>query len=210
MNDALQRSAREAHELVSQGSLRGDALLRRILEVPLVDRDAWVDVLLGIDQVPDDAPGLPRDSVPYLPAGVEEILVMVRELPLRDSDELVDLGSGVGRVVMLVSLLTGARARGLELQPHLVAEARARGASLGLAATFEAADVTQTGLDGSVFFLYAPFGGQMLERALSRLKEVAERRHITLCAVDLQLEHVPWLRSRETSSLALTFYESLV
>jgi SAM-dependent methyltransferase len=202
MDDSLQLTARKAR------SLRGEQLLQAILEVPIVDRDAWIDVLLELGELPEDAKELPREAVPYLPCGVAEILAMVRELPLRASDRIVDLGSGLGRVVLLAHLLTGARAHGIELQPQLVDRARALSAARGLeGVTFEAGDASGRSLEGTVFFLYAPFSGQMLERALEELHQVAKRHPIAVCAVDLQLDQARWLRARKTSSLALTIYE---
>jgi SAM-dependent methyltransferase len=190
--------------------LRGAALLEELLAVPFVDRDAFVDALLGIDEVPDDAKDLPRESVPYLPCGVEEILAMVREAPLTAADELVDLGSGVGRVAMLAHLLTGARTRGIELQPHLVELARSRCSELGLSAvTFCVGDVTKSELDGSVFFLYAPFSGEMLARALERIEAVARRRRVVVCGAGLEIYRA-WLTPRRTSSLSLMLYDSRI
>ena len=71
-------------------------------------------------------------------------------------------------------------------------------------------DAAETELDGSIFFLYAPFTGEVLRRVLHRLEVVAHRRRIVICAVDLELHEAPWLFSRETSSASLVLYESRV
>jgi SAM-dependent methyltransferase len=148
MDDSLRLMARTARAGIESGALRGDALLQRLLSVPLCDRDVWVDQLLGIEEPPPDIPDLPRGAVPYLPCGVEEILAMVLEAPVRPDDELVDLGSGLGRVVILAHLLSGARASGVELQEPLVRGARARCAALGLAAvSFVHADAAEVALE---------------------------------------------------------------
>jgi SAM-dependent methyltransferase len=148
MDDSLRLLARTARAGIESGALRGDALLQRLLSVPLCDRDVWVDQLLGIEEPPPDIPDLPRGAVPYLPCGVEEILAMVLEAPVRPDDELVDLGSGLGRVVILAHLLSGARASGVELQGPLVRGARARCAALGLAAvSFVHADAAEVALE---------------------------------------------------------------
>lgn len=190
------------------GTLRGRALLERLQALPRRDRDVWVDELLGIEEPPADMPDLPRGSVPYLPSGVDEILATVAEAPLGPDDTFVDLGSGLGRVVILAHLLSGARASGIEIQAHLVESARARCAMLGLASVrFEHANAVDTVLDGSVFFLYAPFNGAMLGHVLARLERVARRRSIVVGAVDLEL-HVAWLRRRSTACVALTLYDS--
>src|SRR4051794_20890268 len=68
------------------------------------DRDAWVDVVLGLDVCPDDGPELPRGCVPYLPCPVDALLRLVDEALIRPSDVLVDVGSGVGRAAVLVHL----------------------------------------------------------------------------------------------------------
>lgn len=190
--------------------LRDTALFELLLSVPTLDRDAFADALLGIDPPPPDVADLPRGAVPYLPCGVDEILATVRELPVRRGDALLDLGSGLGRVAILVHLLSGARTSGIELQEHLVRGARERCAALALDrdVSFLHADALHAPLDGSIFFLYAPFNGDMLRRVLHRLEEVARRRRIVLCAVDLELPGARWLAPRKTSSLALTLYES--
>ena len=109
----------------------------------------------------------------------------------------------------LAHLLTGVRARGLEIQEPLVTSARARCAALGLTGvSFLHADAARTKLDGSIFFLYTPFSGEMLAGALRRLEEVAGRRPIVVCAVGLELRDVPWLLLRKTSSVSLTIYDS--
>lgn len=61
-----------------------------------------------------------------------------------------------------------------------------------------------------MFYLYAPFNGEMLARVLVRLEVVARRRRIVVCAVGLEFQDVPWLRAKKSSSCrSLTIYESL-
>lgn len=209
MNHSLRLRARTARAEIESGVLRGRALLERILAVPLRDRDTWIDEVLGFELPPPDLPDLPHGSVPYLPSGVEEILAMVQEVPVEPDDELVDLGSGLGRVVILAHLLSGARARGVEIQEHLVRRAKARCAELRLTGiTFVHADAAEVELDGSIFFLYAPFNGEMLARVLRRLEDVARKRPIVVCAAGLELHDVPWLLPRNPSSVLLTLYDS--
>jgi SAM-dependent methyltransferase len=210
VNDSLRVRARLAQAEIKSGALRGTALLELIRSVPWNDRDVWVDELLGIEDPPPDIPDLPHGVVPYLPSGVEEILAMVLEAPVRRDDTLVDLGSGLGRAVILAHLLSGARAWGLEIQEPLVRRARARCAELGLAAvSFVHGDAADTELDGSMFFLYSPFNGEMLTRVVRRLEQVARRRPIIVAAVGFEFHDVPWLMPRTTSSVSLTIYDAL-
>jgi len=208
VDDRLRRSARAARAEIQSGKLRGAPLASLLRAVPFVDRDAWIDEVLGIESPPPDISDLPHGSVPYLPCGVDAILTMVLEVVLAPKDEFVDLGSGLGKVAILAHLLSGARAHGIEIQEHLVHSARARCAELALPVSFVCANAAEVELDGSVFFLYAPFNGKMLARVLGRLEDAARKRPIVVGAVDLELGSVPWLRARKTSSVALTLYDS--
>ena len=207
MNEEQRSAAAGARAAIESGALRGAALLAQILAIPFVDRDAWVDLALGMPVPPADAE-LPRGAVPYLPCGVEEIIAAIREVPVSAGDDLVDLGSGLGRVLILAHLLSGAHGRGIEIQDHLVAAGRARCADLGLTGVeLVHGDAAETELDGSVFFFYAPFNGELLARVARRLEEVARRRPIVVCAVDLALD-LPWLAPRAETHGALTIYDS--
>jgi len=202
-----------AREAIARGSLRGATLAALLQAVPTRDRDAWVDAVLGIAEMPDDDPSLPRGAVPYLPCGVAEILAVVELVPLGPSSVLVDVGSGLGRVVVLAHLLSGACARGIEIQEHLASAARASAARLALhppVVTFVHGDATSedVSLEGDVFFLYAPFNGEMLRRALERLRAVARSHPIVVCTVGVELASEDWLTSRPPSSGALTIYDS--
>jgi len=209
VDDSLRHRARLARAEVASGALRGAALLDLLRSIPWLERDPWVDELLGIEPPPPDVPDLPRGAVPYLPCGVDDILAMVRDAPLGPHDELVDLGSGLGRVAILAHLVSGARARGIELQLPLVLGARARCAALALAAvTFDHADAAELELDGSVFFLYAPCNGELLARVVRRVAAVARRRPIIVGTVGLELHDLPWLVPRASSCAALALYDS--
>jgi hypothetical protein len=209
LDDLLRQRAQAARANIVIGALRGAPLLELLLSVPVLDRDAWVDELLGIEPPPPDISDLPRGAVPYLPSAVGDILAMVLEAPVRAEDQLVDLGSGLGKAVILAHLLSGACAHGVEIQEPLVSSARARCKRLALpGVSFVHANAAESELDGSIFFLYAPFNGDMLTRVLRRLEEVARRRPLVICAVQLEFRDVPWLVPRESSSVSLMLYHS--
>ena len=167
-----------------------DPEIRRALAaVPPAERDAWVDALLGIDGVPADGPELPRGCVPYMPCGVDLVLEAIDRAAIDRADVFVDVGAGIGRAALLVHALTGARVVGVEIQPHLVAAARALAAALDLdraRCAFELADAAAAPellAAGTVFFLYCPFSGERLAAALSSIERAPHARAI--CAVDL-------------------------
>lgn len=169
-----------------------------LLAVPTLDRDAWLDVVLGLGELPDDGPALPRDGVAYLPCPVDDVLRVVEQARVGAEDVFVDVGAGVGRATALVQLLTGAATVGLEVQPELVAAAREHAARLRLGRTeFLEGDAAALvgGLQrGTVFFLYCPFSGERLERLLDALEAHARARPFRVACVDLPLPARPWLR----------------
>lgn len=183
-----------------------------LTSVPPTERDAWLDLVLGLDSFPDDGPELPRGCVPYLPCPVDAILRIVECAGVQASDVFVDVGSGVGRAAALVHLLTGAAAIGIEIQPELVHAARALAARLS-ALRFspiqgDAAVLTGSITIGSIFFLYCPFSGERLEKVLDDLESIARTRPIRVCCVDLTLPPRPWLTFAAPPSGNLTVYRS--
>jgi len=180
--------------------------------VPARERDAWVDRTFGLDGLPADGPALPNGCVPYLPCPVDALLRLVEHAPVRAADVFVDVGSGAGRAVALVHLLTGARAVGLEIQPALVAAARALASRLRLPdVSFvegDAAELAPALAEGSVFFFYCPFSGDRLEKFLACLEPIARARTIHIGAVDLPLPPRDWLTLASTPSPELAIYRS--
>src|SRR5262245_43797450 len=119
MDGRHRKSAERARSLIEHG-LHDPATFRpALLSVPPTARDAWVDCVLGLGELPDDAPALPRGCVPYLPCRADALLSMVDQASICASDVFVDVGMGNARAAVLVHLLTGASVIGLEIQPAL-------------------------------------------------------------------------------------------
>ncbi len=183
-----------------------------LMSVPASDRDAWFDLVLGVGDIPDDGPELPPGCVPYLPCSVDAILRMAEHAGVQASDVFVDIGSGVGRAAVLVHLLTGAAAIGIEVQPGLVHTSRDLTARLkGLRYSpveGDALRLTSHITIGSIFFLYCPFSGSRLERFLDELEAIARTRQIRICCVDLPVPPRPWLTLVSPPFEDLTVYRS--
>src|SRR5690606_8750390 len=114
-------------------------------------------------------------------------------------DIFVDLGSGLGQVPILLHLLTGIPAHGVEIEAGYVRFARASAEQLGLSAvTFEQADARDADMaGGTIFYLYTPFRGAILRAVLDRLALQAQSRPITVCAYGpcaTDVERETWLR----------------
>ena len=212
MDDSDRESARRIRALLEQ-TPRDPALFRAALaSLPLVARDACVDRALGFGELPEDGPALPSGCVPYLPCPVDALLRLVEHAPVRASDVFVDVGSGLGRAAALVHLLTGARAVGIEIQPPLVAAARAHATRLRLPdLSFVEGDAVERAAAlaaGTVFLLYCPFSGDRLAQLLGLLEPVARTRPIRVCCVDLPLPARDWLTLAASPSPALAIYRS--
>jgi SAM-dependent methyltransferase len=183
-----------------------------LLRVPPRERDAWVDLVLGVDDVPDDGPDLPRGCVPYVPCSVDALLRMVERARVGPSDVFVDVGSGLGRTAAFVHLLTGAGVIGIEIQAGLVRAARDLAARLVVPRVAcvegDAAKVTGSLTIGSVFFLYCPFSGDRLVKVLTELERIARTRTIRVCCLDLPLPPCPWLTLESPLSEDLSVHRS--
>lgn len=172
-------------------------------------RDAWVDRLLGLGPPPDDGPALPRGGVPYLPCPVEALLAIADHVPLGADDVVVDVGAGVGRAAALLHLLSGAEAIALEIQPELVRHAETLLADLPplrLRMIEGDAVVTLADAPGTVFVLYCPFSGAILEAALGAIERHARTRELTVACVDLPLPPRPWLTPIAEPSAGVTIW----
>jgi hypothetical protein len=206
-------SAETARRSIERGRHHPSAFRAALLGVPARERDAWVDLVLGIDDLPPDGPALPAGGVPYLPCPVEVLLRTVDEAPVRSTDVFIDVGAGPGRAMAFVHLLTGAGAVGLEIQPELVRVAHGLAARLGLSRVAciegDAATVAAFMVVGSVFFFNCPFSGARLAKVLDDLEPIARTRQLRLCCVNLPIPPRSWLTREPGRAGELEIYRSL-
>jgi SAM-dependent methyltransferase len=181
-----------------------------LARVPPGDRDRALEERLGLEADPASASPPGDELIGYHAAGVAPILRALLEVPVGPEDVFVDLGAGLGKVVFLTALLTGASVRGVEIQADLVARARAGAQRLGMDVRFELGDAREASLDdATVFFLYLPFTGGTLAAVLDRIRSVAERRQVVLCALGIDLDRIDWLARRPIDEFWLTVYDSV-
>jgi len=180
---ALQSAARRAHAPLRQqicaGQLRGAALRRRFDGVPLFERDHFVEEVLGIAYPPlEERALLTSEHMTYAPSGYDEIVHAFELTRLGPGDRFLDLGSGLGKVVLLAALLTGAESSGVECDTLLCELARTAAADLNLAsAQLRAGDAREvSSADADVVFMYLPFAGDVLALVMERLLEDGRRR----------------------------------
>jgi len=212
----MQQTAQEAAKVLRSSLMRNgpepESFRAALNGIRAEDRDAWLDLLWDIDELPEDDPLLPRGCVPYLPCPVATVLEAVQQAAVTSDDVFVDIGSGLGRAVALTHLLTGAEGIGLEIQPRLVQAARERAARLNLSRVRivegDAVDLIRSITSGTVFFLYCPFGQDRLQRVLDELEHTARTRPIRICCVGIPPLDRPWLAPVPCTSVDLAVYRS--
>jgi hypothetical protein len=175
LHRALKQAAHRAHVAVraqiAAGRLRGAALAAHFLAAPAAEREHYVEEVLGIAYPPLAEAPLERELVGYQPSSYDELMFAFEAAPLHAGQRFVDLGSGLGKAVVLADLLRGAHAWGIERDARLCSEAERAAAELRCsAARFVHADVRHAELgEADVVFMYLPFTGRVLRGVLERL-----------------------------------------
>ncbi|MCB0352640.1 MAG: hypothetical protein KDD64_03920 [Bdellovibrionales bacterium] len=183
------------------GTLRGVSL-SSLLEKNLNDRrfldgysgaDVMLDELLELEEPPDrmtEGHLLKEGMIHYQPLWVGELLSIGSNLKLSPEDTFCDLGAGVGRPGMLLSLLTGCRAISVEYQTPL-AEIGKRAIERNKLDCVEMINGDVRDFDfqrANVFYMFNPFHGKLFShvgRMLAARIETA-RTHgeqIRVCGV---------------------------
>jgi Histone methylation protein DOT1 len=148
-------------------------------------RDELLSGVLQLREPSEPNLQLSPEIVFYQPTSVRHILHLIAATKLSEDDVFVDLGSGLGHVPLLVSMMTGARSLGIEVQAAYVASARECAQSLHLSRVrFIPQDAREADLSsGTVFYLYSPFNGSILTDVLNALRMESTRRPIKICSL---------------------------
>lgn len=162
--------------------------------------DVLVHGLLLTEPLPRETKARAPEMVQYeaTPAGVA--LDLVNRVGPGARDVFYDLGSGLGHIVFLVHLLTGITCKGVEYEPVFCDYAQRCATRLGLSrVSFLNADARDADYsDGTIFFMFTPFTGAMLQETLDRLRGEAQKRAIRVCtygACTFAVAEQSWLRS---------------
>jgi hypothetical protein len=202
--DALNAASfARAREAIRRGAV--PALLQHGLDAP--ERAAgegydWRDELVeGVLQLPPPTPpvaALPPDLVGYQPTPARHVFDLLAQARLGAHDVLVDLGSGLGHVPLLAAICSPATALGIEREARYVACAQAAADALRLSrARFLCRDARAADFGhGTLFYLYTPFRGAVLDSVLDALRREAQRRALRVAAHGpcvATLAALPWL-----------------
>lgn len=120
------------------------------------------------------APAYEDLDTPFVTTPQNVVDAMLELAGVNSGDVLLDLGSGDGRIVITAAQRFGIRGTGIEIDPRLIARARANAAAAGVSdrARFIEQDLFVTDLGGaSVITIYLlPAVNLKLRPALQRLK----------------------------------------
>jgi SAM-dependent methyltransferase len=167
---------------VRSGECRGAAFREMVEEHVRIDQaetgydevDEFVNELLFVGEMPEPAIELGPEMVEYYKTPARMVFEWTERMAFGSDDVFVDLGSGLGQVAMLVNLLTGIPAWGVEIEPAYCDYARSCAHELGLCdVSFITGDVREVDVsEGTIFFLYTPFTGEILQTLLERLQAI--------------------------------------
>jgi hypothetical protein len=146
--------------------------------------DELISGVFEFEEPEDEEISREPEMVFYQPTPARHIFHMIGLAALTGDDVLVDLGSGLGHVSLLVSICTPARGLGIELEAAYVERARqcAQRLNLDRAAFLQQDARTADFSTGTVFYLYTPFTGSVLRAVLGRVRCEAASRPIRICS----------------------------
>ena len=160
--------------------------------------DAFINGLLIYEAIPEPTLNRAPEMVFYQQIPMRIILELIELAKFGTDDVFFDIGSGLGQVGMLVNLISQATTYGIEYEPAYCNYAKAIASALNLLNVHfinidaRKADYSQ----GTVFFMYTPFQGNMLNDVLSILKTESQNRSIrifTYGPCSSQLTRYTWL-----------------
>ena len=160
--------------------------------------DMLVNGLLDVDLIPEESLKRDADMMFYQPTPVRIILKLIDLLGMNTHDVFYDLGSGLGHVPILITLLTGIQTKGVERDDSYIHYSEACLKKLELDhVEFIHADVRDVDYaDGTIFYLYTPFRGELLRQVLAMLEAQSKQRPIRVCSYGpctLQVSKQTWL-----------------
>jgi SAM-dependent methyltransferase len=207
------RLFRKLRAQIKSGSLIGEKL-KRELESHSRDGggsgrydglDVLVSGLLRLNAPPQETQPREPEMVFYQPTPARIILELVEKMSITPDEVFYDLGSGLGHVCILVNLLTGVRTKGVEFEPAYCDYAHkcARRLNLSRVEFINVDARTADYSDGTIFFMYTPFRGGLLEEVLRKLRRESDKRTIRICAYGpcaLDVSNQTWLRRVDQNS----------
>lgn len=197
---------------ISTGELRGErlrVLIREYTGFDMADStneateydhaDVFINGLFPFQTMPEQTKELEPEMVYYQKTPARIVFELAEKAAFTKEDVFYDLGAGLGQVAILVHLLSGVPTRGIEFEPAFCRYANNCAAQLHLPGiTFINTDArTACYSEGTVFFMFTPFRGEIMEQVLGMLQKESLQRNIRIITYGPCTAHVAsksWLR----------------
>ena len=153
------------------------------LEEPGYDNlDIFINGLFPFRTMPDQTKDLEPEMVYYQKTPARIVFELVEKSHFTREDVFFDVGAGLGQVTILVNLLAGITAKGVEFEPAFC------GYASDCAREFNLSNVTFINVDarkadyseGTIFFMFTPFKGEILQEVLEMLRKESLLRKIKI------------------------------
>lgn len=137
-----------------------------------------------------------KDSHMYSPTPYIALEEIITKLEIENDDIFVDIGCGKGRVIFYASRLKLKKVIGIELRKDMIDIAKHNLRMLKFRNTnieIINSDIIDYHFnDGTIFFMYAPFGSKTLQKVLGNIKESLKRnqRKIRIVYFDIVADGV--------------------
>lgn len=178
--------------------------------------DVFINKLLPLNTIPEPTKELEPEMVFYQKTPARIVFELIEKAHFTKEDVFIDLGSGLGQVAILVNLLAGIIARGIEFDPAFCNYARDCAKELNLPnVTFTNADARKADYsEGTVFFMYTPFKGEILQTVLGALRKESLLRKIKIftygpCTAEVALQSWLDFTNPEDNIYKLAVFNSL-
>ena len=178
--------------------------------------DLFINGLFPFQSVPAQTKELEPDMVYFQKSPARVVLELVEKSQLTKEDVFFDLGAGLGQAAILVHLLTEVKVRGVEFEPAFCAYAENCARSLHLSDVhFIHTDARHADYsDGTIFFMFTPFRGEILREVLEILKKESMKRKIKIitygpCTAQVALQCWLHFENPNDNMYKLSFFSSL-
>jgi len=144
--------------------------------------DVFINGLLGGQPIPEAKTELEPEMVFYQKTPARIIFELADLAEIKQDDVFFDLGSGLGQVALLMNLISDVPAIGIEFEPAYCNYANACALQLNLAnVKFKNEDARKGDYAlGTIFFMYTPFEGLILQNVLDILRQESQKRMIII------------------------------
>ena len=196
---------------LSNGEYTPEDFRRDLAERPPYECDAFAKRLMGVDTIPSARRPLERDMVHYLASHMNVVFELTERVT--SEDVFFDLGAGLGLVPLYLAWLGAVPCRAIEYEPVYceVLSQQARRFNLERLDVINADARDADYTEGTAFYLYDSFRGEILTAVLDKIRIVAQNHPIRFFSrgtCTKVLRACDWLREVEALPSDMVVFHS--